>query len=257
MTQLPDIFRTRFAGDIVTEFIVPPRESNKVIILCAGAPGYPGNRDELLHFLSKKGYWVFLPRYRGTWESDGSFLEYSPHEDILAIITQLSEEFIDLWSGSAHQIKNPQVYIIGGSFGGAATILASRDERVVKAVTISGVVDWREQENTVEPLDLMSTFVPAAFGQGYREKEDAWKKLVVGDFYNPAWEADSILGVKLLMIHNEDDKVVPFEPAKKFAENVAAQFVSFKEGGHRALGAVNEPRYWKHIDKFFKRGRSG
>ena len=255
MSALPDIFRTRFAGDIVTEFSVPERESKKVIILCAGAPGYPGAKDDLLRFLAKKGYWVFLPRYRGTWESDGAFLEHSPHEDILAIIDQLGTEFVDLWSGSSHQIQDAEVYLIGGSFGGAAALLASKDERVVKVATICGVVDWREQQNTVEPLELMSTFVPAAFGQGYRQQTDAWKKLLVGDFYNPAWEADSIFGVKLLMMHNEDDPVVHVEPAKKFAENTAAKFVTFKTGGHRAIGAVNEPRYWKQIDAFFKAKR--
>jgi predicted PurR-regulated permease PerM len=62
-------------------------------------------------------------------------------------------------------------------------------------------------------------------------------------------------GVKLLMLHNEDDPVVHIEPAKKFAENTAAKFVTFKTGGHRAIGAVNEPRYWKHIDAFFKAKR--
>ncbi|KND51790.1 MAG: hypothetical protein ABA06_00820 [Parcubacteria bacterium C7867-001] len=256
MKDFPDIFRTRF-DDIVCEFILPARESKKVIILAAGAPGYPGGKDDLMHFLSKKGYWVFLPRYRGTWESDGKFLEFSPHEDLLHVMDKLSTgDFIDLWSGTSHQIENPEFYLIGGSFGGAAAILASRDPRVVKAATICGVVDWREQEeHSIESLEVMSTYVPAAFGQAYRNGPDVWKKLVIGDFYNPAWESESILGVKLLMMHNEDDRVVPIEISKKFAENVAATFVSFKQGGHRALGVVPEARYWNRIDKFFRTPR--
>jgi pimeloyl-ACP methyl ester carboxylesterase len=254
MKDFPEVWRTRF-GDIVAEFILPARESNKVIILAAGAPGYPGNREALMHFLSQKGYWVFLPRYRGTWESDGHFLEFPPHEDLLHIMDEIPKGFIELWSGSAHAIPNPEFYLIGGSFGGAAALLASRDDRVAKAVTISAVVDWREQENTIEPLELMSTYVPAAWGNGYREQGESWKKLLIGDFYNPAWEVDSILGVKVLMFHHEDDKVVPFEPAKQFAESIVATFVPYKQGGHRALGVVNEPKYWSHIEKFFKINR--
>ena len=65
--------RTRFAKDIVTEFFPPARKTKrqKVVIICGGMPGMPGS-SYLLEFFSKKGFWVFNPRYRGTWESGGA-----------------------------------------------------------------------------------------------------------------------------------------------------------------------------------------
>ena len=87
------MFRTRFARDIVTEFLPPARalgtrasKRQRAIILCDGMPSIP-RKQPLAEFLSSKGYWVFYPRYRGAWESGGLFLERSPHLDILDVIT--------------------------------------------------------------------------------------------------------------------------------------------------------------------------
>ena len=68
-------FRTRFKHQIVAEFLPPtrPRKKQKVIILCDGMPSMP-RKQALMEFLAAKGYWVFYPRYRGSWESGGQFL---------------------------------------------------------------------------------------------------------------------------------------------------------------------------------------
>lgn len=246
------LYRTRFGGDIVTEFLPPARHSNKVAILTPGAPGYAGGKGELMQLLSKKGYWSFLPRYRGTWESDGTFLEIPPDQDVLAVIDGLSGEFSDLWSGSEYRVHEPEIYLIGGSFGGAAAILASRDPRVKKAAAISAVVDWRKQENTLEPLHLMSEYVPKAFGSAYRADPAAWMKLAAGGFYNPAEEIATIDGTKLLLIHAKNDMVVHFAPAEAFAKEVGARFVALSYDGHMGVGVAHEAHIWKHIERFFK-----
>ena len=84
------MFRTRFRNDIVAEFLPPTRQGkrHKVIILCDGMPSIP-SKEPLVEFLSKKGYWVFYPRWRGAWESGGQFLQKSPEQDILDVISEL------------------------------------------------------------------------------------------------------------------------------------------------------------------------
>src|SRR6516225_2161882 len=80
------MFRTRFKNEIAAEFLPPVRSGvQKVIILCDGMPSIP-RKQMLAEFLSKKGYWFVYPRYRGAWESDGTFLAKSPHLDILDVI---------------------------------------------------------------------------------------------------------------------------------------------------------------------------
>jgi len=244
--------RTRFGRDIVAEFMPPARPSNKVAILTAGAPGYPGGKEALMHLLATRGYFVIVPRYRGTWESSGTFLEYPPSDDVIMIIDELPVGFRDVWSSAEYRIENPEVYLIGGSFGGAAAILASRDERVKKAATISAVTDWKDQEHTVEPLDMMSSFVPNAFGSMYGTQPDVWKKLAAGEFYNPTFEQDSIDGKKLLLIHAKDDRVVHLDPAVAFAAKTGAKLITLSYGGHMGVGNALEPRIWRCIEKHFK-----
>src|SRR5579884_2912321 len=86
------MFRTRFKKEIVAEFLPPIRRSrkHKVIILCDGMPSVP-SKQPLAEFLARHGYWVFYPRWRGAWESDGTFLEKSPAEDIADVISGIEK----------------------------------------------------------------------------------------------------------------------------------------------------------------------
>ena len=243
--------RTRFGTDIVAEFVQPEQSSNKVIIFSTGCPGYPLGKEELMHHYARKGYWAIVYAYRGTWESGGTFLECPPSEDIVTIIDNLGR-FDDIWSGAEHRIQNPEVYLIGGSFGGAATILASRDARVKKAVGLSAVTDWLDQQHTLEPLAVMNDYIPKAFGMAYRGEQEVYRKLLVGDFYNPMHEKDSIDGSKLLLIHAKDDRIVHSMPAETLAHEIGAEIIILSSADHMGAGYAKEPHIAKHIEKFFK-----
>jgi dipeptidyl aminopeptidase/acylaminoacyl peptidase len=245
------ILRTRIKREIVAEFLPPATFSNKVIILCGGMPAYPGGKSDVVRFLSEKGYWVFIPRYRGSWESGGSFLRHSPERDALDIIDELPREFRDLWSGKMYKIARPEVYLVGSSFGGAAVILASRDPRVRKAVAFSPVTDWRAETKT-EPINKLRAFAREAFGNGYRFAEKDWNKLKTGKFYNPAHEVDSIDGSKLLIIHAKDDKTIYAKSSVDFSKKTGARLVLVPRGGHLSISNVATPKWWREIEKFFK-----
>ena len=74
-------------------------------------------------FSAGKGFWIIYPRYRGAWESGGEFLEKSPHRDILDILDELPTELEEIAFGRRFRLAPDQVFVIGGSFGGAAAIL--------------------------------------------------------------------------------------------------------------------------------------
>src|SRR5436305_3830484 len=138
------MFRARFNDEIVAEFLPPTRErkTQKLIILCDGMPSIP-RKQSLSEFLAAKGFWVIYPRYRGAWESSGEFLERSPHEDILDIIDDLPRGMEEIAFGRRFRLSPDKIFIIGGSFGGAAAILASLDPRVSRAIANCPVVDWK------------------------------------------------------------------------------------------------------------------
>jgi pimeloyl-ACP methyl ester carboxylesterase len=122
------MFRTKYKKEIVAEFLPPSRSwrKQKLIVLCDGMPSIP-RKQPLAEFLAAKGFWVIYPRYRGAWESGGEFLAKSPHEDILDIVDEFPTELEEIAFGRRFRLAPDQVFVIGGSFGGAAAILASLD----------------------------------------------------------------------------------------------------------------------------------
>lgn len=247
--------RTRFAKDIVAEYYEPRRPNGKVIIICSGMPGMPKNQ-KLVEFYGKQGYWVFYPRYRGTWESGGKFLRLSPHQDILDIMDQLPRGFTDAFTTRRFKVKASEIFLVGGSFGGPAIILASQDKRVTKCVLRCPVVDWRDPGKD-EPLDWLEKFTHEAFGGAYRFTHKDWAKLASGKFYNPIHELTkkpvSIDGSKLLIIQAKDDRIVTPRSVKKFAQLTGSKLVLLPAGGHISANILMKPRFEKMVKQFFKK----
>lgn len=247
------MFRTRFQHDIVTEFLPPgrTRKIQKVIILCDGMPSIP-RKQPLAECLAANGYWLFYPRYRGAWESGGEFLERSPHLDILDVIDGLRGEIRELAFGQRFRVRADKIFVIGGSFGGAAALLCSLDERVKKVIANCPVADWailtqEQKKETSNPN--YAAYIRAAFGQGYRLSDRNWKKLRHGKFFNPAYHADEIDGTKIMMFHAQDDPYVPYRTVEKFAKRTGAKLKLLRRGGHLSTDLIVR-KYWRQISEF-------
>lgn len=253
------MFRTRIKNDIVVEFLPPVlrfrTEKEKVIVICDGMPSIP-RKQSLAGFLSDKGYWVFYPRYCGAWESGGQFLARSPHEDILDVITALKKPIREVTFGKRFRVNAAEIFVIGGSFGGAAAILCSLDSRVKKAVANCPVVDWfilphSERAETSNPSYV--AYIREAFGMAYRLSERNWNKLRSGTFYNPAQHIAEIKSAKVMMFHAKDDPYVPYGSVKRFADKTGVALKSFARGGHIGTEYIVR-RYWRQIESFFEKG---
>jgi hypothetical protein len=244
--------RTRF-GEIVAEFVPPASHrgpQNRVAIVCTGMPSTPP-RGAILEFLSKKGFWAFGMRYRGTWESGGKFLKISPEKDVQKVIDGLARGFDDAYTGKRYRIKSPEVHLFGSSFGGPAVILSSRDRRVRKVVALSPVVDW--QAKSSESIEAAEKFIKRAFGDAIRFDHKDWMKLKSGKFYNPVAAIRHIDGKKMIIFQAKDDLLTRFKPSEKFAKEVGATFVLFARGGHFSSAAITKPAVWKKIRGFVSR----
>lgn len=248
------MFRTRFKNEIVAEFLPPSRagKKQKLIILCDGMPSIP-RKQSLSEFLASKGFWVIYPRYRGAWESGGEFLRKSPHEDILDVLDELPGELEDIAFRQRFRLAPDQVFVIGGSFGGAAAILLSRDSRVKRVVANCPVVDWSilhaaEQAETSNPN--YAEYIRQAFGSAYRLSDANWNKLRRGTFYNPWHHRNEIDGSKVLLIHAKDDPNVPYRRTREFAEITGAKLKTLQRGGHISTDYITR-KYWREIRDFF------
>lgn len=247
------MFRTRFKNEIVAEFLPAsrPREKQRLIILCDGMPSIP-RKQRLAEFLSGKGFWVIYPRYRGTWESGGEFLAKSPHEDILDIIDEFPIALEEIAFGRRFCLSPHQVFVIGGSFGGAAAILLSLDPRITRCVANCPVVDWailRRSEKAETSKKNYAEYIREAFGNGYRISDENWAKLRRGTFYNPWYHRKEIDGSKVMMFHAKDDPNVPYERTRKFAEITGIELKSLQRGGHISTEYIIR-KYWREIKQF-------
>jgi pimeloyl-ACP methyl ester carboxylesterase len=215
-------------------------------------PSIP-RKQKLMEFLAGKGYWVFYPRYRGAWESGGQFLEKSPQQDILDVIDGLPKGWKDIAFGQRFCLSPHEVFVIGGSFGGAAAILSSLDSRVNKVIANCPVVDWailRREEKLETSNPNYAAYVREAFGNGYRLSDRNWKKLYGGKFYNPAHHAREITPSKVMMFHAKDDPYIPYRVVKSFAARTGVKLKSLPRGGHVSTEFIVQ-KHWPRIKTFF------
>jgi pimeloyl-ACP methyl ester carboxylesterase len=270
------MFRTRFARDIVAEFLPPAerrsersrsrsgqtakraQENSRVVILCDGMPSIP-RKQPLSEFLAAKGFWVFYPRYRGAWESGGEFLEREPHLDILEVIGGLDHEICELAFGKRFRVHAGEIFVIGGSFGGAAALLCALDPRVKKVIANCPVVDWaildgEEEKETSNPS--YAAYIRDAWGNAYRLTGRRWKKLSTGKFFNPMHRAGDFgaagIAEKIRMFHAQDDPFVPWRSVERFAGLTGVRLKLLKRGGHLSTDWVIR-RYWEEIERFFEK----
>jgi dipeptidyl aminopeptidase/acylaminoacyl peptidase len=249
------MFRTRFSKEIVAEFLPPSRKQKegKMIILCDGMPSIP-RKQSLAEFLAKEGFWVLYPRYRGAWESGGKFLAKSPHQDILDILGEMPKELEEIAFGKRFRLSPDRIFVIGGSFGGAAAILLTLDRRVQRAVANCPVVDWSildKAENAETSQASYARYIREAFGNAYRLSDANWNKLRTGTFYNPWQYRSEIEGSKLMIFHAKDDPNVPYRRTEQFAKITGATLKSLAHGGHLSTDWVVR-KYWLKIKRFFE-----
>ena len=248
------MFRTRFKREIVAEFLPPARsiKRQQAIILCDGMPSMP-RKQPLVEYLSRKGYWVFYPRWRGAWESGGQFLARSPHQDILDIVSELPKGFRELAFGRKFHCSPEKIFVIGGSFGGAAAILSSLDPRITKVIANCPVVDWsilRKEQKKETSNPSYAAYIRAAFGNGYRLSARNWNKLRGGIFYNPEYHLKDLTPCKVLMFHAKDDPYIPWKLVDSFARRASIKLNLLPRGGHLRTESVVQ-KYWPQIKRFF------
>lgn len=248
------MFRTRFQREIVCEFLPPPRarKRQRVILLCDGMPSM-AHKQPLAEFLARKGYWVFYPRWRGAWESGGQFLEKSPEQDLRDVIGGLSKPIREAAFGQKFRVRPDEIFVIGGSFGGAAAILASLDPRVTKIVANCPVVDWSilHQEQSKETSNpSYAAYIREAFGNGYRLSARNWNKLRSGTFFSPVHRIGELTASKILMFHAKDDPYVPWRSVDGFARRAGIRLKLLVRGGHLSTDKTVR-RFWPQIERFF------
>ncbi len=202
--------------------------SKGAIILLDGLPSKPVSKYNLMQELSEKGYDVFFPRYEGTWESDGTFLERAPSEAIIEFIKKLREGI--LLEGKIYQNNN--ICLLGSSFGGSVALDISTKEDVGKICVVSPAISFRK----VDGIETLEAYLREAHSKDYRFNSIQWKKLLEDQIWNLS-ESKVKEPSKIWIGTGKKDDQVKENDVIEFGESNNIQIQTY-DLGHIALSKI-------------------
>ncbi len=207
----------------------------KTIILLHGYPADKGDILSTLSFLNKK-YNLLLFDFRYLGKSGGRYSTVGAKEveDLLSAIQFLKTRGIK------------EVGVWGFSMGGSVALMTASKAPEIKVVV---------SKSSYASLDLMATELyripilkyPLAYLTGI------WTKIILGIDLKKVSPVASVkdLNIPILIIHSEDDEVIPFENAlliqEALKDNPRAEFWFEENVSHGQLGG----EYQKSIEDFF------
>lgn len=191
--------------DMITEFVIA--SPDKVIILLDGLPSIP-DQKYIINELVRNGYSVFFPRYLGTWESKGKFLQNSPIKEINSLIDKLQT---GLTTPAGDVIKFKEINLISTSFGGAIGLSIQDSDFIKSNIALSPVTDF-----TLIDMKGLGKFLSNMFSGAYRFEQKDWEKLSSGKILSPM-KMNYKNQKKYLILGGMGDPEVTPEQLEKFA----------------------------------------
>jgi len=220
------------------EFLIP-KGVNQVVIIADGFPSTPIKKD-FMRFLEDNGFASFYPRYYGTWESDGKFLEHSPVNDIVQLVDFLSSnrEIEDLYNQKKVPFKFDKIHIVGVSFGGSVALELTKCDNVNKIVSLCPVIDYKSFANKKEGQSFKNliSFIKKGFGTAFCFDKKGVQKLSKGELVNPIEiPIKKFNKNEVLIVHGSQDSIVAVEEVKKFAKKNNIKFKELSNKNHLSL----------------------
>ncbi len=212
-------------------YSVEPQKPRPALILLHGIPrSKPEPGDEgyapLARRAALEGFAAVFFNFRGTGESTGNFHLKGWSEDLVAVTDYLC---------SRPEIDPERIFAAGFS-GGAATAIytVARDMRLRAVISVSCPARFDVLEK-LEPRDMIKTFREIGLFRdpGFPPSLESWK----AEFEEMApirW-VDHISPRPLLLIHGEDDELVPGDHAQQLFEKARdpKELVWIPRGPHR------------------------
>lgn len=198
-----------------------PGKTDRTLLYLHGNAGNIGDRLDKVQFLRRIGWSIFIFDYRGYGGSEGNPTIEGVQRDSDAAFRYLT---------AMRKIPNEQIVLFGESLGGALAVDLAAREVVDSVILESTFTSLREIARNAYP------FVPAA------AIPDAYRSI------------DRIRHIKspLLVIHGQDDEIIPFEMAKRLFEAAPhpKRFYAAEGAHHNDVYLVGRLEYLKTIREF-------
>lgn len=205
----------------------PQKGNSPVIIFCHGNAGNICHRLENVKLLLDQNFQVFIFDYRGYGQSQGRPSERGIYRDGLA-----AYDFLVIQKN----IPPERIALFGRSLGAAVAIEIALKRKVRSLIIESAFTSTKGMART------MLLFMPFSF--------------FLPPHYNNL-EKVTRINVPKLIIHGEEDEIVPFSMGKKLYENAQAPkyFYPIKNAGHNDTYVLGGKKYFDTLAAFVKDSR--
>jgi pimeloyl-ACP methyl ester carboxylesterase len=242
-----------YYGDTFFEFILQPKAADAIVLL----PGFPSKNfnDDILYFFNEKGYHVFFPRYKGSYQSNGKFLKTNIVTDLASFTKQLNKgKATNLWDNKLIKFKIKEKILLGGSFSGAiACGLAANTKEFSKIILSAPVWDFSKhnKDGGEQELHNLTNFVKKAYKNLYRfEFEDIQRELIKVKELDPKNYAYK-LNMPILIFHDSHDETVSIEHTRAMVKRLkGAKLIEHSLGHGLSLDLMT--KFYKDISKFIR-----
>ena len=217
-----DVYFNTSDGKRLHGWFFPLKGEPPVILFCHGNAGNISHRLDNIRLLLKKNLQVFIFDYRGYGKSSGRPSEKGIYNDGLAAYDYLVQE---------EQLPFKNIVLFGRSLGAAVAIYVALKKEAKSIIIESGFTSTKDMAKTMFPFSLLSPFLPANYNN--------LKKI-------------PRLGVPKLIIHSEDDEIVPFYMGQELfnAAKAPKYFFRLQGAGHNDSYLVGGENYLQAIAAF-------
>jgi esterase/lipase len=243
-----------YYGGMFFDFVLQDRKADAIVIL----PGFPGKDDfrELIGIFFDRGYHVFVPKYKGSYQSLGTFLSKNPVDDLVAFTEHLERgEVKSLWDNEKMSfIINKKIVAAWGFSASIALGLAAKSVKYSHIILASPIWDFSKHNEKGDEYDLVkiTEFVRRAYKNCYRFKfKDINKKLSKFSEIKPEYYVQTLAEFPILVFHDPNDNRVAFSHTKE----ILPLFSNITYIEHYLGHGLNDyliSAFWKEIDKFVK-----
>lgn len=201
------------------------------LVLCHGFPHGPAGAassarsyPDLAERLAREAGWAVLAfNFRGTGESEGDFSMQGWLEDVAATVE---------WMRARPDVTG--VWLAGSSTGGALALChAASDDRVRGVATLSAPASFRGWVSNLPRFLDYCRHVGTIRSPGFPPDPAAWARQI--SELDPLGAAAKIPPRSLLLLHGEDDDVVPASESAALADAAGptAELRVIPSAGHR------------------------
>jgi fermentation-respiration switch protein FrsA (DUF1100 family) len=222
--EFEDVYFFSPDGVKLNGWYIPAKEARVTVLFCHGNAGNISHRIDVIYLFYKLGLDVFIFDYRGYGRSQGKPTEEGLYLDAQAAYKYLIEK---------QNLKEESIVIYGKSIGANVAVELCSKVETAALISESAFTSALEMGKKLFPFLPLKWLISIKF--------DALSKI-------------KNITVPKLIIHSEDDKIIPFRHGRKLFEAAPEpkEFYPMRGGHNEALFLAKED-FVNKIDLFLQK----